>query len=64
MIVLGKCPHCGDGCGLWRETNEYKQGGPTEWRVWCPCGYCGPFDANMEEAARKHNKMSQMCGAA
>lgn len=63
MIVLGKCPHCGGGCDLAREKNDFRDGFPYEWRVSCRCGYSGPFDADKEAAARKHNKMSQMCGA-
>jgi hypothetical protein len=62
-MTIAPCPHDGGGCDLAREKNEDKHGFPWEWRVSCRCGYCSPFDADKDEAVRRHNKISQNCGA-
>lgn len=63
-IVLAPCPNCGGPCDCSREKNERADGFPIEWRVSCRCGYCGPFAGAKDEAVRRHNKISQNCGAA
>ena len=70
-MILAQCPNCG-GRTIAEQDRFY--GGVTRWQVSCDqandtgslpnCGYKGPFGLDLDEAARKHNKISQNCGAA
>lgn len=73
-INIGGCPNCGGEC---ESDSDRFYGGIVRWQIRCAnpvrradgsitlpgCGYAGPMEATEDEAARKHNKMSQMCGA-
>jgi predicted RNA-binding Zn-ribbon protein involved in translation (DUF1610 family) len=75
-IVLAPCPNCG-GKTVAEQDRFY--GGIPRWQVQCDestspsargvgnylpsCGYRGPFAVDLADAVRKHNKISQNCGA-
>jgi hypothetical protein len=71
-MTLAPCPNCGGkttaetlpwpGAVRWFVRCDQQPEGPTS-LLWS-CGYRGPFAVTLDEAVRKHNKISQNCGAA
>lgn len=69
-MTLAPCPNCG---GKTTADQDRFYGGTVRWVVSCDepndtrslpnCGYRGPFGLTLEEAVRKHNHISQKCGA-
>jgi ribosomal protein S27AE len=73
-VTLAPCPNCG---GKTVADQDRFYGGVPRWQVACDqamgpspggnympnCGYRGPFAIDLDEAVRKHNKISQNCGA-
>lgn len=61
---IAPCPNCGQPCELMRDKAWNRHFGFTYEQVECrACDYNGPADLDVEEAVRKHNKISQNCGA-
>lgn len=74
-MIGAPCPNCG---GQTTAEQDRYYGGAPRWQVACDtamrpsaggnflpnCGYRGPFGMTLDEAVRKHNKISQNCGAA
>ena len=69
-MILAPCPACG---GKTAADMDRYYGSVTRCVVACDqpndtrslpnCGYRGPFALTLEEAVRKHNHISQKCGA-
>jgi flavoprotein len=63
-MKLAPCPNCGlptDAKYGQLETVEWAIVG---WRCMCiRCGYSGPACNDQADAVRRHNKISQNCGA-
>lgn len=65
-MITAPCPSCGSPCvvGLVCVTQDLQLDHQAE----CDadpigCGYRGPRGRTIDEAVRKHNKISQNCGA-
>lgn len=64
-MTIAPCPNCGGAClERYAFINGNLPGKNLDgWQVICPsCAYSGPACKTMDEAIRKHNKISQNCG--
>jgi hypothetical protein len=66
-MIIAPCPACGSRCvvGLVCVTTDLQ----LDHQATCDaepmgCGYSGPRGKTLDEAVRRHNKISQNCGAA
>jgi hypothetical protein len=63
-MIIAPCPSCGLPCRLKHDKGWNRHHGFAYEQVECPaCDYTGPADIDPEVAVRKHNKISQNCGA-
>lgn len=63
-MIIAPCPNCGLPCSLMRDKAWNRHHAFAYEQVEClACDYNGPADPVAEVAVRRHNKISQNCGA-
>jgi len=63
-MELAPCPNCGLPTDIKYGTLSGSDFGLDGWQAMCVhCGYSGPACNDQADAVRRHNKISQNCGA-